>query len=250
VKKVILITGASGSIGREIAVKCGQAGMTTLVHGRTVASAQNAVQEVAPKVPGASFVPIACDFLAVDAIPLMIQNVEREFGRLDGVVNCAASAPPGILGPFATTDPARYAELCFHAVATLQILCRAAFPLMARTGGSFIAFASDAGIFAAPNQSLIGTTRAAIINFCRNVSLEVAREGIRVNCVSMSYVEDTAVFRNMLAAGSTRPETARQRAGLGLPRPADLAALSLFLLGPDSARITGQVISVNGGLNA
>jgi NAD(P)-dependent dehydrogenase (short-subunit alcohol dehydrogenase family) len=224
--------------------------MTVLVHGRTVKSAQEAKKELSAKVPSATYVPIACDFLTADAIPAMIKTIESGFGRLDGIVNCAASAPPGVLGPFKDTDPKYYTELCFHAIATLQILCRAAFPLMARTGGSFIAYSSDAGIFAAPNQSLIGTTRAAIANFCRNIALEVARDGIRVNCISMSYVEETATFQKMLDAGSKRPETARKRAGLGLPTPFDLAALTLFLLGPGARRLTGQVISVNGGLNA
>jgi 3-oxoacyl-[acyl-carrier protein] reductase len=251
VSKVILVTGATGSIGREVSAQAAEAGMTVVVHGRTSQSAEKAVGELKARVPGGTFVPMPCDFIANGAIPPLIAAIGEKLGRLDGVVNCAVSAPKGISGAFLVTDSNVYGELCFHAIATLQILCREAFPLMSRNGGgSFVAYTSDAGVFAAPNQSMIGPTRAAIINFCRNVALEVSHSGIRVNAVSMSYVEDTAIFDMLMASGSHRPETARKRAGLGLPRPVDLAALTLFLLGPGSAKITGQCISVNGGLNA
>ena len=76
----------------------------------------------------------------------------------------------------------------------------------------------------------------------------VSRDGVRVHCISPSYVRDTPVFEKRATSG--RGEAAAQRAGLGLPTPKDIAPLVLFLCGPDAAKITGQIISVNGGLNA
>jgi 3-oxoacyl-[acyl-carrier protein] reductase len=249
--KVVLVTGASGSIGREIAALAAASGWAVVVHGRSRDSAGHAARTLAARFPIARIFPVGCDLLEPGASSAMIEAIDREFGRLDAVINCAVSAPSGISGRFVDTDPQHYTDLCHHAITQLQWLCHAAFPLMTRGGGgAVVAMASDAGSFAAPNQSLIGPTRAAIMNFCRNVALEVARDNIRVNCLSSSYVEETATFQKMIDAGSKRAETARKRAGLGLPVPADIAKLSLFLIGADSTRLTGQVISLNGGLNA
>ena len=93
----------------------------------------------------------------------------------------------------------------------------------------------------------IGAARAAVIGFVRNLAVEAARDHIRVHCISPSYVKgsDSAV-----KMGSERMATAEKRAGLGLPSAEDIAPLTVFLCGPSAAKITGQVISINGGLNA
>jgi 3-oxoacyl-[acyl-carrier protein] reductase len=248
--RAVLVTGASGAIGGEIAAREAEAGATVAVHGRTLPSAEAAVARLRARVPAGTCIPAPADFLAEGAIAAMIEAIDRDCGRLDAVINCAVSAPAGITGLFRDTDPKRYGELAFHAIATLQILCHASLPLLARQGGAIIAVASDAGLFAAPRQSLIGPTRAAIMNFTRNLALEIARDGVRMNCISLTFVEGTPIFDRLVATGNRRPETARARAGLGLPRPDDVAALALFLAGPAAKRITGQVISINGGLNA
>jgi 3-oxoacyl-[acyl-carrier protein] reductase len=248
--RVLLVTGASGSIGGEIAAEAGRRGWQVAVHGRSEASAAAAADRLREAAPGARYEPFACDFPKRGEIEQLVAAVDAKFGRIDGVVNCAVSAPPGISGPFLQTDPDAYAELCLHAIATLQWLCRAVFPIMARGGGgSLIAVASDAGLFPAPNQSMIGPTRAAIMSFCKNVALEVSTQNIRVNCLTTSFVEETRIMKMIEDMGGKRPESARKRAGLGPPAPPDLAALAMYLLEPGSAKLTGQVISMNGGLN-
>ncbi len=243
--RVILVTGASGSIGRAVAAHAADDGWTVIAHGRTIASAERAAAAIRGSVPA------GCDFTEPGAVAALVDRIAADHGRLDAVAHCAVSAPPGITGAFAGTDPAAYTALCHHAITTLQWLCHAAFPLMASGGGgALVAVASDAGRFAAPNQSLIAASRAAMMAFVRNVALEVADERIRVNCVSATYVEDTAIMRLLEEAGNTRIEAARKRAGLGLPHPDDIANIALFLLGSGSTRLTGQVISVNGGLNS
>ena len=79
------------------------------------------------------------------------------------------------------------------------------------------------------------------------LAVEAARDGIRVHAISPSYVLESRTAELM---GSARMETAAKRAGLGLPTAADIAPITMFLCGPGAAKITGQVISVNGGLNA
>jgi NAD(P)-dependent dehydrogenase (short-subunit alcohol dehydrogenase family) len=82
--------------------------------------------------------------------------------------------------------------------------------------------------------------------FVRNLSLEVSKQGVRAHCISPSFVADTPVFE----AHAARAGAAFERAGLGLPTPKDIAPMALFLCSPGAAKITGQIISINGGLNA
>ena len=95
-------------------------------------------------------------------------------------------------------------------------------------------------------QSLIGAAFGGIMAFVRNLSLELGRQGVRIHCLSPSFVAGTPVYEKH----AERFESAKARAGLGLPTPKDIAPLALFLCSPGAAKITGQIISINGGLNA
>ena len=155
----------------------------------------------------------------------------------------------GIVGLFNNTNPDAYLELLELSIAYLERLAFAALPWLKRDGGCLVAFISDAGIFPASRQTLIGAARAATIGFVKNLALETSRDGVRVHCVSPSFVADTRIAKQLSESGSDRLEKAQKRAGLGLPTPSDIAPLVLFLCGDGARRITGQVISVNGGLN-
>ena len=160
-----------------------------------------------------------------------------------------ASGPEGvrIAGALADTDPAGFAAFLDLSAGWFQRLAHAALPHLALRGGTLVGFVSDAGVFAAPRQSIIGAARAATIGFVRNLAVETARDGVRVHAISPGFVAGSASAGRM---GSDRMAKAATRAGLGLPTADDIAPLALFLCGPGAAKITGQVISVNGGLNA
>jgi NAD(P)-dependent dehydrogenase (short-subunit alcohol dehydrogenase family) len=82
------------------------------------------------------------------------------------------------------------------------------------------------------------------------MALDVARDGVRVHCVSPSFVADSESARRLAQQSVERMQRAQERAGLGLPTAADIAPLVMFLCGEGARKITGQIISVNGGLNA
>jgi len=247
----VLVTGATGGIGQEIAAQAAAAGATVGVHGSRQESVDAAMMKLRSRVPAGQFVGCAADYREPGAIAALVESFVAATGRLDGVVDCALGGPGGrITGAFTGTDPADFAPHAAGALGNVETLCFAALPHLRRQGGSFVAFASDSGRFAAPRQALVGATMAGIIGFVRNIGLELARDGIRVNCVTPSFVAETPIFERFSQAAEGRAQAAANRAGLGLPTPADIAPLVLFLLGPGAARITGQVISVNGGLNA
>lgn len=238
----MLIAGGNGSIGTAIARMAAAQGWTVAVHGRspdTVAALVDALGR-----PAEGFVS---DIREDDAAEALVADVLEQFGRLDAVIDCIATGPQGIAGLFAQTDPAAFGTFLTASVGWLQRLVHAAYPHLAREGGTVIAFVSDAGVFAAPRQALIGAARAGTIGFIRNFALEAARDGIRAHCLSPSYVAGSDSAQRM---GSDRMAKAASRAGLGLPTAEDIAPIAVFLCGDGAAKITGQVISINGGLNA
>jgi 3-oxoacyl-[acyl-carrier protein] reductase len=243
----MLIAGGTGSIGSVIARQATAAGWRVAVHGRSDASVAASIAAL----PAGSAEGFAVDIAAPDAAGRLIAAVGQWAGRLDAVIDCTAAGPKArIAGLFADTEPDGYGAFLDLSAGHVQRLAHAALPWLARQGGTFIAFASDAGLFAAPRQTLVGASRAAVMGFIRNLATEVARDGVRAHCLSPSFVEDTRVADQLAATRPERMERARAKAGLGLPTPEDIAPLVLFLCGDGARRITGQVISINGGLNA
>ena len=204
---------------------------------------------LAARVPDARLIALPADLRDEGAAVSLIDRMTAGAGRIDAVVHCAIAGVSGVTGPFAATDPAAYGALAVQVVGGFQALCHAALPALAAAGGgAIVGFAADSGRFAAPRQSVMAGAYAGIMSFVRNLAVEVARDGVRVHCIAPTFVDETPIFEAFGRGG--RGDAARARAGLGLPTPADIAPLVLFLCGPGAARITGQVVSVNGGLNA
>jgi 3-oxoacyl-[acyl-carrier protein] reductase len=245
---VILVTGATGGIGFEIASQAAAGGAVVAVHGSRPQTVAAAIERLQALAPAAKLIAAPGDFREPGVIAALVEKVAEEAGRLDAVIHCAITGAPNTTGFFRKTDPENFGAMAALVLGVVQQLAFAALPHLAKEGGAFVTFASDAGRFAAPRQSILGAAFGGVMAFVRNLAMEAAHDGVRVHCISPSYVADTPVFERHAAGG--RGETASQRAGLGLPTPRDIAPLALFLCGPDAAKITGQVISVNGGLNA
>lgn len=242
--KVMLIAGGSGSIGAAVAREAQAQGWAVVIHGRSADRVFALVAHLREHGPAE---PVVLDMAAEEAAPALVAQAAAAFGRIDAVVDCTANGAPGITGLFAETDPASYTPNFHLSAGWFQRLAHAAYPHLKQRGGTLIAFISDAGKFAAARQSIIGGARAATIGFVRNLAIEAARDAIRVHAVSPSFVAGSASAERM---GSDRMAKAEKRAGLGLPRAEDIAPVTVFLCGDGAAKITGQVISVNGGLNA
>jgi 3-oxoacyl-[acyl-carrier protein] reductase len=251
-QKVMLVAGGSGSIGSAIAGAAAAAGWAVALHGRTQASAAEAVARIRRTLGVDAIIqPFFADVAEGDGIERIVAAAGAWRGRIDVVVDCVATGPiRRVTGLFGETEPEGFSSLMDLSIVHLQRLAHAALPWLQREGGTLIAFASDAGRFAAPRQSVIGASRAAIIGFVRNLATEVARHGVRVHCVSPSFVDESTSVRRLEKQAAERLASLRQKAGLGLPTPADIAPLVLFLCGEGARRITGQVISINGGTNA
>lgn len=246
---VVLVTGATGAIGFEIAAQAAAEVVTVAIHGSREETVSSTIERLRARVPGARLIAAPCDFRTEGAIEAMVARVAEQAGRIDAVIHCGITGSPGAAGPLAAAKPDAFGAHAALVIGSFQRLCAAALPHLARQGGTIIAFASDAGRFAGPRQSVVGAAFGGLMAFVRNLAIETARDGVRVHCISPTYVENTPIF-DRFSKLSGRAESARNRAGLGLPSPEDIAPLALFLCGPAASKITGQIISVNGGLNA
>ena len=165
------------------------------------------------------------------------------------------TAPEAIPGPLLFRSG--FATWC-AAIAGEQMIapihmCRAAMPWMReQNGGAIVNIASDAGKATTPGESVIGAAMAAIIMFTRTLAMEAKRSGIRVNAITPSLIEGTIAYHRTMGDEFSNKlfSKAVKMAQLGLTQPEDLAGMIVFRCGPGGARITGQAISINGGISA
>lgn len=250
-ERVLLVTGGTGSIGRAVVEQALGEGWSVVIQGRRQATVNSLLDRLRSRFPEAGIAGFTADITATGAVEQLVREAANCHGRIDAVVDCLVTGPKqgGVTGPFATTDPAAYLPFAELSIVYLERLSFALLPWLKQARGCLVTVVSDAGLFPAPRQALIGAARAGAVGFVKNFAKEAARDGVRAHCISLSFVENTTTADKLAASGSSRLESARARAGLGLPSPSDIAPLALFLCGGAAERMTGQVISINGGLN-
>jgi 2-hydroxycyclohexanecarboxyl-CoA dehydrogenase len=222
-----------------------------LVLGRDQERGKAAVERATTAHPG-----IDVRFEAVDLRDpaAAVRVVDLAVGWWDAidvlVTTLSSSAVPHLLHDFPIEE---MAGVVTDQLVGVMHLTRAVLPHMrAARSGSIVTVASDAAKVPTVGESVIGAAMAAIVMFSRTAAMEAKRDGIRVNCVTPSLVANTGGYeRTMRDPFSAKLFTkALGMAQLGITEPDDLAALIAFLAGPDSAKLTGQAISVNGGISA
>lgn len=244
-----LLFGATSGMGLEIAAQLAEAGVPRLVivgrDERRGAAAQAAITARAP----ASRV----DFVAGDAsMAPTVRRAVDQAGRMGGI-DILINAVPGDSAPrpFTMLDPDRFGSLIRLHLESVLRATHAALPVMIdRGGGVVITIASDAAKIPTPGESVHGALMAALVMFSRTLALENARHGIRVHALTPSIVADTLSFDRMMAEPFSAKlfAKAQARAALGVPGPADVAAAAVYLASPQAARVTGQVLTINGGI--
>lgn len=250
--RVALVCGGTAGIGLAAArALLGGGHSSVLVVGRNRERAQDACAQLQEAYPNAKVVFACSDVSQPEGARRAIEAGMNAFGRIDTLVSGAGGDPmPRLVHQTPIED---IPEIIRSITSGVLLPIRAALPHMVQGGGgSIIGIASDAGKIATPGEAAIGGAMAAIAMFCRTLALESKRHQIRVNCLTPSIVQGTPLYHKLMNdpfAGRLFAK-AEDRAQLGVVEAQDLADLIVFLASPAAARITGQTISVTGGISA
>jgi len=248
----VAITGGTSGVGLASARQFVAAGVRRIVLlGRNEERGRAACEMLRTGSPDAHV-----EFVAVDAndaaqATAAIARAGELIGSIDVLVNSTThSAVPMLLHEM----PIEEMEVIVtqQALAPLH-MTRAVLPAMrAQRGGAIINIASDAGKIATPGETVIGAAMAGIVMFTRAAAMEAKRDGIRINVLTPSLITGTPTGDRALKEGFSAKlfTKAASVAHLGVTQPDDVAGLVVFLASPAAARLTGQAISVNGGISA
>ena len=240
-----LVTGGTKGIGEAIVRQFLDLGASVFIVARDNELLQQ--QLSAYRQQGHNVEGLAIDVALPDAAADIISAVTTVWGCLDILVNNAGT---NIRKPTAEYSSADYEHILNTNLRSAYALSQAAYPLLNVSGDSKLLFVSSvSGLAHTSSGSLYGMTKAAMLQLTRNLAVEWAPDGIRVNAVAPWYINTplaTPVLTNPEKLAGILKRTPMNRIG----EPEEVASVVSFLSMPASGYVTGQTISVDGGLMA
>ena len=240
--KTAIITGATRGIGRGIALEFANQGCNvafTFSSSVDAATAlENELKDLGVKAKG--YQSNAADF---DAAQELAKNVLAEFGTIDVLVNNAGITKDNLLMRISEDDFDKVIEVNLKSVFNLtKAVIR---PMMKQRAGSIINMSSVVGLKGNAGQANYAASKAGILGFSKSVALELGSRNIRSNVVAPGFIETemTAKLDEKVVEG-WRNEIPLKRGGT----PKDIANACVFLASDMSAYVTGQTLSVDGGM--
>ncbi|WP_327074480.1 SDR family oxidoreductase [Kitasatospora purpeofusca] len=236
---VVLVTGGSSGIGAGIVRRLHQDGHRVLaVRHRGADRARALTQALDPTGQRLAFA--AADLADAAAPGTLVQEAVQRFGRLDGVVHCAATIDTT---PLEDLDAGTFDRVLRTNVTAAFLLLRAACAVP--TLSSAVVISSIAATYTGPDSAAYEASKAALSMLTRSLAAHYAPR-VRINAIAPGAVET----ERSIASAEFPRAMLQDRIPLGrLGEPADIAAAALFLLSADSGYITGQVVTVDGGLS-
>jgi NAD(P)-dependent dehydrogenase (short-subunit alcohol dehydrogenase family) len=239
---VAIVTGAAGGIGSAVVRLLRERGA-----GVVAEDLDPAVHELAEDRVAA----LAGDAARSDVARQAVATAVERFGRLDVVVNNAGRF---LLKPIVETTDEEWDALMTTNVRSVFVHCREALPhLIASGGGAIVNVSSISGVVGLPAQGAYCATKGAIAQITRQLAIEHAADGVRVNAIAPGAV-DTSFVDDALA-DSPDPQASRRDIAAAHPlgrmaSPEEIARIMVFLASPESNFMTGAVVMADGGYTA
>ena len=245
--KVVMVTGGARGIGRGIVTTLAGAGASVAIADLRADLAEHTASEVA-KNTGAHVVALKTDVTNLVEVQETTKRILQTFGNIDALINNAGWDE---LKPFLQTTPDFWDKIIAINYKSVLNTCYAVLPhMVARQAGAVVSISSDAGRVGSLGEAVYAGTKAAIIAFSRTLAREHARDNIRFNVVCPGPTQTPLVEEmQQQEFGSRVLGRMEQYVPLRrLGRPEDIAPTVAFLASDAAGFITGQVISVSGGL--
>lgn len=241
-KRTVLVTGASGGIGRATAEYFTECGHRVVLHGnRNFARAEETAEAL--RARGCSVMAVRADLCVPEEIHAMFGRIRSYFGPVEVLVNNAGVALPQML--LTDCDPADWDRVFSVNVRGAFLCIREALPdMIRRKCGSIVNLSSMWGVTGGSCEAAYSASKAAVIGLTRALAKEVAPSGVRVNCVAPGFVK-TEMNGSLSAEDVEQIRLDTPLELLGTPE--DIARAIAFLALDDARFITGQVLSADGG---
>lgn len=245
--KVVIVTGGGGGIGGATGRRFAGAGAKTAVFDVDRDAAQAVVDDIESE--GGTAQAFVCDITDRAGVDQAVASVHDAFGPVDVLVN---NAGWDVFRPFIDTDPDLWSKIIsINLVGALNMHSAVLPDMIERRAGRIVNIASDAARVGSSGEAVYAACKGGLVAFSKTVAREHARHGITVNVVCPGPT-DTALFDGY-KQGAGNPEKLVQAFERSIPlgrigQPEDLPGAILFFASDEAAYVTGQVLSVSGGL--
>lgn len=245
--KVVVVTGGGGGIGAATCLRFAEEGARVAVVDLNQASAESVVAQI--EAIGGQALAVAVDLTDAEATQDAVARIEDELGPIDVLINGVGW---DIFTPFLNSGPEFWSRIIDINLRGVLNITHPVLALMAeRRAGKIVSLASDAARGGSSGESVYAACKAGVVAFSKTIAREHARQGISVNVVCPG-VTDTAMLDAFMEAAGDK-EKLRMAFTKAVPmgrlgQPGDLPGAIAFFASDDAGFITGQVLSVSGGL--
>lgn len=240
--QIAVVTGGTAGIGKAIAMKYAEEGAVCIIIGTNLERGQAVINEIKEKT-GKEAKFYAADVGKTAEVEEIIRKVLEAFGRIDILVNNAGVNADQLLMKMTENDWDRVIDTnlksCYNT-------CQSAVRSMIKARkGKIINISSVIGLVGNVGQVNYAASKAGMIGFTKALAKELASRGINVNCIAPGYIQTPMTDK----LNEKQKETILKEIPMGsLGNPEDIAHAAWFLASPLSSYITGQVITVDGGM--
>ncbi|QMV13116.1 3-oxoacyl-ACP reductase family protein [Vibrio spartinae] len=240
--RTALVTGASRGIGRGVALGLAAKGYDVAFCYRRD---ENLANQLASDISqyGVNALPIQADVAECQDIESMFNQINYRFGRLDVLVNNAGITRDGLLATMSDDD--MWDVIRTNLIGTMMCSRAAVKMMMMQRHGCIINISSISATKPNKGQSNYAATKGGVESFTRALAVEVARKNIRVNCIAPGVIQTEMVGELLADSGDLiRKKLLAKRLG----NPEDISKAVLYLADPENDFLTGEILSVNGGM--
>ncbi len=239
--KVALVTGGGRGIGRVIALKLAEVGATVIINDVSLDSAKAVAEEI--KAMGHQSMAIAADVSLAAEVDRLAEEARKAYGKVDILVNNAGITRDQLLLRMSEEDWDKVLEINLKG----GFLCTRAVlrDMLKQRWGRVINISSIVGLVGNPGQANYASAKAGLIGFTRSLAKEAGSRGITANAIAPGFI-DTEMTQRL---PEERKEALKKQIPLGyFGTPRDVAEAVAFLASEEARYITGQVLSVDGGM--